>query len=183
MKDPRGVSKLLSLVLRHNPGKLGLTLDAQGYAGVGELLLALQARGVALSRDELDTLVAQNDKQRFAFSQDGTKIRASQGHSIDVDLGYAPATPPTLLYHGTAQRNLPSILAQGLLKRSRRHVHLSEDREVARAVGARHGVAVLLGVDAAQMHFDEYPFYRSANGVWLVGHVPTQYLRVVQTCS
>lgn len=180
MKDPKGASKLLSLVLRHDPGKLGLTLDAHGYVGVDELLTALQQRGVPLSRDELDTLVAQNDKQRFAFSQDRARIRASQGHSLDVDLGYTPAEPPAVLYHGTAQRNLPSILAQGLLKRSRRHVHLSEDRDVARAVGARHGVAVLLGVDAAQMHFDEYPFYQSANGVWLVGHVPTQYLRVVQ---
>jgi putative RNA 2'-phosphotransferase len=180
MKDPKGVSKLLSLVLRHDPGKLALTLDAQGYASVAELLAALSQRGVQISHVELEDLVAQNDKQRFAFNADGTRIRASQGHSIEVELGYAPATPPTLLYHGTAQRLLPSILAQGILKRSRRHVHLSDSRATASAVGARHGVSVVLGVDAAQMCFDEYPFYLSANGVWLVGHVPTKYIQVVR---
>lgn len=178
MRDPKGASKLLSLVLRHDPGKLGLVLDVNGYVAVDELLEALTQRGVALDRAELDDLVATNDKQRFAFSEDGTKIRASQGHSLQVDLGYAPATPPPILYHGTAQRSLVSIQRDGLMKRTRQHVHLSELRETAQTVGARHGRAVVLGVDAGRMHFDEYPFYLSANGVWLVGHVPPIYLRV-----
>jgi putative RNA 2'-phosphotransferase len=179
MRDPKGTSKLLSLVLRHNPGKLGLVLDANGYVPVDELLEAFARRGLALDRVELDEIVATNDKQRFAFSEDGAKIRASQGHSLQVDLGYAPAVPPPILYHGTAQRSLVSIQRDGLLKRTRQHVHLSALREMALTVGSRHGgKALVLAVDAGQMHFDEYPFYLSANGVWLVGHVPPEYLRV-----
>lgn len=178
MKDPKGVSKLLSLILRHNPGKLGIVLDEHGYVAVDALLAALQRHGLAVSRDELDQLVASNDKQRFSFSDDRSRIRASQGHSVAVDLGYAPAAPPEKLYHGTSAKALGSILRQGILKQARQHVHLSVMPEAAWQVGARHGKAIVLEVDAGRMHFDEYPFYLSANGVWLVGHVPTEYFRV-----
>lgn len=178
MKDPKGVSKFLSLVLRHNPAKIGIVLDEQGYTPVDDLLSALAQHGLTISRDELDQVVAQNDKQRFALSEDRRRIRASQGHSIAVDLGYAPATPPETLYHGTSVKALTSILLHGITKQARQHVHLSATSEAAWQVGARHGKAVVLEVDAGRMQFDEYPFYLSANGVWLVGHVPPEYLRV-----
>ena len=178
MKDPKGISKFLSLILRHNPGKIGIVLDERGYVPVEDLLRALGRNGLTVSRDELDHVVASNDKQRFAFSHDRSMIRASQGHSVAVELGYSPAIPPETLFHGTAQRLLPSILQQGLLRQSRQHVHLSSSRETATTVGTRHGPAIVLEVDTGRMHFDEYPFYLSANGVWLVGHVPPDYLRV-----
>lgn len=182
MSKPRDhdkhTSKLLSRALRHDPEVLGLTLDAQGYVSVEDLLYGLACKGRSLSKEDLVQLVVENDKQRFAFNADGTKIRASQGHSVDVELGYVPATPPTVLYHGTATRHLESIQGQGLLKGTRQHVHLSAARETALKVGARHGKPVLLEVAAEQMHFDEYVFFLSDNGVWLTSHVPASYLRV-----
>lgn len=172
------VSKLLSLALRHQPTALGLTLDGEGYAGVDGVLEALALRGVLLSKDELAELVVSNDKQRFAFSADGTKIRASQGHSIDVDLGYTARRPPSALFHGTAIRFAASIQRQGLLKGQRQHVHLSTTLATAREVGARHGTPIVFEVAAERMASDGFPFYLSANGVWLTGHVPPSYLRV-----
>src|ERR1051325_6357187 len=167
------LSKFLSLVLRHDPGQLG----AQGYVDVEELLAALVRAGWAVTRQDLGDLVATNAKRRFAFSSDGMKIRASQGHSVEIDLGYMPRVPPALLHHGTARRFLPRIEREGLLKMSRQHVHLTELATAARTVGARHGEPVVLQVDAEKMHGDGFTFYQSANGVWLVGHVPACYLR------
>ncbi len=169
-------SKFLSLVLRHKPETIGLHLDAQGWADVAELLTRAKAHGVTLTRPQLEQIVATNDKQRFAFSPDGQRIRANQGHSIRVDLGLEPQIPPPHLYHGTATRFVDSIRQQGLLARGREHVHLSADEETAVRVGKRHGNPVVLRVQAEIMHAAGVPFYRSANGVWLVAHVPPHYL-------
>jgi putative RNA 2'-phosphotransferase len=170
------LSKLLSLVLRHNPGVLGLTLDPQGWVAVDELIAAAQRHGHALDAATLAQIVADNSKQRFALSPDGSRIRANQGHSIPVDLGLEPLTPPEVLYHGTARHLLESIRQHGLERRSRQHVHLSADVATATAVGKRHGVPIVLTVAAGAMQKVGFAFYRSANGVWLTDHIPVAYL-------
>lgn len=169
-------SKFLSLILRHQPEKVGLKLDEAGWVGVAELLSALAAHGHKLTQQELETVVFTNDKQRFAFSPDGLQIRANQGHSVEVELAYASAVPPIVLYHGTAPQFLASIRTQGLLKGQRHHVHLSADTATAQKVGGRRGKPVVLLVRADKMHADGHIFYCSANGVWLTEHVPPQYL-------
>jgi putative RNA 2'-phosphotransferase len=170
------VSKFLSLVLRHDPEKIGLTLDAAGWAEVDELIAAAARSGVDLDRETLARVVAENDKQRFALSPDGRRIRANQGHSVDVDLGLEPRTPPERLFHGTASRFVDSIRASGLHAASRAHVHLSADAETARTVGQRHGTPVVLTIAAGRMHRDGRLFFRSANGVWLTDAVPAEYI-------
>jgi putative RNA 2'-phosphotransferase len=170
------VSKRLSFVLRHRPDSIGLTLDEAGWVDVDRLLAALAAHGLPLSRDDLDAVVARNDKQRFAFDGSGTRIRASQGHSVAVDLGYASADPPAELFHGTVDRFLPAILAEGLRPGRRHAVHLSPDVATARTVGGRRGRPVVLRVDAARLAADGGRFARSTNGVWLVDAVPPDYL-------
>jgi putative RNA 2'-phosphotransferase len=169
-------SKLLSYVLRHRPDSIGLALDANGWADTMELLACLAAHGKPVDRTLLERVVADNDKQRFAFSEDGSRIRASQGHSIAVDLQLRQAEPPAVLYHGTASRFLKAILASGLKAGARHHVHLSADVRTAMRVGARHGFPAVLRVDAARMHADGIPFYQSDNGVWLTGEVKPKYL-------
>lgn len=169
-------SKLLSYVLRHRPDSIGLALDAQGWTGVDELLARLAAAGHKVDRALLERVVADNDKQRFAFSEDRSRIRASQGHSVAVDLALAPVEPPDVLYHGTASRFLKSILAIGLRAAGRHHVHLSADIGTAKRVGARHGFPAVLRVDARRMRADGIVFYRSDNGVWLTAAVPPRYL-------
>lgn len=170
------MSKFLSLVLRHNPGKIGLTLDPQGWVAVDELLAAANQHGVPLDRATLQVIVETNDKRRFALSDDGLRIRASQGHSVAVDLALDPITPPELLYHGTAAHSAPSILREGIQKRSRQHVHLSPDHATAVQVGRRHGSPVVLTVRAGAMAAAGHLFYRSANGVWLTDYVPPEFL-------
>jgi len=178
-RDPIvATSKLLSYVLRHRPDSIGLALDSKGWAGVGDLLARLAAAGHAVDRTLLERVVADNDKRRFAFSEDGARIRASQGHSIAVDLGLVPAPPPDVLYHGTASRFLKSILAAGLRASGRHHVHLSAEVDTAKRVGARHGFPVVLRVDARRMRADGVVFYRSDNGVWLTDTVLPRYLDV-----
>lgn len=169
-------SKFLSLVLRHDPGRIGLALDAAGWAEVEALLEAARGAGVRLDRATLERVVAENDKQRFAFSEDRTRIRASQGHSVKVELGLEPREPPEVLFHGTATRFLLSIRKEGLRPGSRTHVHLSADRETAVKVGSRHGVPVVLVVQAGRMHREGHAFLRSENGVWLCEAVPAKYL-------
>ncbi len=169
------VSKYLSKHLRHQPERIGLTLDEAGWVEIDELIAACAAHGFHFTRDELDHVVAANDKKRFAI--EGTRIRASQGHSIEVDLGLPPATPPPYLYHGTVARSLDAIRAEGLRPMNRHDVHLSADRETATRVGARRGRPVVLSVDAGAMHRDGHVFHLSANGVWLTKAVPPQYLR------
>ncbi len=173
-------SKFLSLVLRHDPARIGLTLDAQGWADVDDLLQKANAASVPLTREELHEIVRTSDKQRFAISTDeihsGTHIRANQGHSIPVDLALEPVAPPDVLYHGTVARFLPSICREGLHRGQRHHVHLSADRETASRVGKRRGEPVVLTVAAGRMQTDGYVFYCSNNGVWLVDHVPSIYV-------
>jgi len=168
------VSKRLSFVLRHRPQSAGLTLDDAGWADVDELLSALR-----LTRAELEHVVATNDKRRFAFDGTGTRIRASQGHSVSVRLGYPTERPPDELFHGTVDRFLPAILEEGLRPGRRHAVHLSPDVVTARTVGGRRGRAVVLRVDAAAMVAEGARFTRSANGVWLVEAVPPSHLTVL----
>ena len=170
------LSKFLSLHLRHRPEGLGLTLQEGGWVPVAELLAACAAHGTAISPAALTEIVEGNDKQRFAFDASGTRIRAQQGHSVEVDLQLPPATPPAVLYHGTAPSALPAIRQSGLQKMKRHHVHLSPDEETARRVGARRGQPIILTVDAAAMHAAGVVFYKSGNGVWLVDAVPPHYL-------
>ena len=169
-------SKFLSLVLRHEPERIGIVLDASGWADVEALLAAAAAHGVALSRAELEQIVATSDKQRFALSADGARIRANQGHSVEVDLALAATPPPERLYHGTVDRFLESIRARGLLKGERHHVHLSADVDTASRVGGRRGRPVVLTVRASEMAAAGHVFYRSENGMWLVEHVPPSYI-------
>jgi putative RNA 2'-phosphotransferase len=176
MARDKQISKLLSFVLRHRPDEAGVTLDAQGWVAIDELLRGLAARGNPLTRADLERVVAENAKQRFAISPDGLRIRASQGHSVEVDLGYEPVEPPAILYHGTAAASVASILATGLERRERHHVHLSTTIDTARSVGGRHGAPVVLVIDAAAMHRDGHVFHVSANGVWLTDEVPARYI-------
>ena len=175
-KRATSISKYLSLVLRHDPAAAGITLDAEGWVGVDELLAGAARHGFSFTRAELEEVVQTNEKQRFAFSVDSQRIRASQGHSVSVELGLTPETPPEVLYHGTVDRFLSSIMDQGLDKRSRQYVHLSPDVETATRVGSRRGQPVILKIAAANMHSDGFCFFCSANGVWLTERVPPQYI-------
>jgi putative RNA 2'-phosphotransferase len=169
-------SKFLSLILRHQPERVGIKLDQAGWASVEQLLAAVNRHGVALTRDKLEHVVATNDKKRFAFSEDGLRIRASQGHSVNVELKYEPQTPPEFLYHGTPERFVASIRETGLNKGQRHHVHLSPDLQTATKVGQRRGRPVVLKIRSGEMHRAGHAFYRSANGVWLVEQVPQQFI-------
>ncbi len=169
-------SKLLSLVLRHAPEKIGLQLDENGWANTDDLLACLKRHHHDLSMEKLVEIVATNPKQRFAFNADQTKIRANQGHSIGVDLGLSPQKPPAVLYHGTALKYLDSIREQGLLKQQRDHVHLSADTATAEKVGQRHGKPIILTIDAEKMHEAGFVFYCADNGVWLTDAVPMAFI-------
>lgn len=169
-------SKFLSLVLRHEPESIGLTLDSGGWALLSEVIRCANAHGQQLTQERIETIVLTNDKQRFALSDDGTKIRANQGHSVTVDLGLQPVCPPPRLFHGTASRFLEAILQEGLKPGSRQSVHLSSDEQTAVAVGKRHGRPVVLDIDALAMHAEGHAFYQADNGVWLVSAVPPKYI-------
>jgi putative RNA 2'-phosphotransferase len=173
------LSKFLSKHLRHAPEAIGLHLEAGGWVAVADLLAACAAHGHPMSRDELEDVVEDNDKQRFAFDEAGQRLRAQQGHSVEVDLQLAPAEPPAVLYHGTAPAALPAIRRDGLQKMNRHHVHLTTDEATARRVGQRRGRPILLAIDAAALHAAGGIFYRSGNGVWLTEAVPPHYLREV----
>ncbi|GGY29582.1 RNA 2'-phosphotransferase [Streptomyces djakartensis] len=169
------VSKYLSKHLRHQPDRIGLTLDEAGWVEIDTVITAAASHGFRFTREELDHVVAANDKRRFAV--EGSRIRASQGHSVEVDLGLPPAIPPAILYHGTVARHLETIRTEGLRPMNRHDVHLSPDRETAARVGARRGRPVVLVVDGTAMHRDGHVFHVSANGVWLTQSVPPRYLR------
>jgi putative RNA 2'-phosphotransferase len=164
-------SKHLSLVLRHKPESAGLTLDDAGWVEVSKLLPAMK-----MTIEELKDVVENNNKQRFEFNIDESKIRARQGHSVDVDLGYKPEVPPDVLFHGTVKSSLDSIMKEGLKKMNRLHVHLSPDMETAIKVGSRRGIAVLLKIDAKRMHEAGIKFYHTDNNVWLTDNVPAKYI-------
>lgn len=183
MSDIVKVSKFLSLVLRHKPEEIGLTLDENGWAEVEELLRLASQKGRRLTRPLLEQVVAENDKQRFAFSDDGQRIRANQGHSVAVDLALPPTIPPELLYHGTAARFVASIRAEGLHAGNRQHVHLSRDVPTATKVGQRHGQPVVLVVRAREMSAAGHPFFLAANGVWLTERVPVAFLLFPEACA
>ncbi len=169
-------SKYLAKHLRHAPHELGLTLQPGGWVPVDDLLAAAGRAGFAISYDELLECVETNDKQRFAFDASGERIRANQGHSVEVDLQLQEREPPEMLFHGTVERFLPSILKEGLVKGKRHHVHLSNDVETVRRVGARRGQPVILTVNAGCMRRDGHKFLLSANGVWLTDSVLPEYL-------
>lgn len=170
------LSKFLSLVLRHQPETIGIHLDENGWVNVDELLEKSNKFGKPFDKETLFHLVATNSKKRFALNETKEKIRASQGHSVNVDLGYVPQNPPTYLYHGTGEKSVASILISGLEKRSRQHVHLSLDLETALKVGERHGKPFVFLVHSEKMFADNFQFFLSENGVWLTDHVPLKYL-------
>jgi putative RNA 2'-phosphotransferase len=173
------ISKYLSRHLRHQPERLGLNLKDGGWVEVVDLLKACVRHNFPVSLAELKEVVEKNDKKRFSFDASGEKIRANQGHSVAVDLRLEPQIPPATLLHGTAQRNADSIKEHGLLKMARHHVHLSIDAETARRVGARHGKPLIFRVDAAAMAAENFEFFVSTNGVWLVERVPPRFLTVL----
>lgn len=175
MTDVR-TSKFLALILRHKPEAVGIALDPEGWADVADLLAGMKRKGHALSPEALARIVETNDKRRYAFNDDRTKIRAVQGHSRAVDVGLTPVPPPGRLYHGTVARFVGSIRAQGLIRGTRLHVHLSADRETAMRVGNRRGPPVVLTVDSGAMAERRHVFYRSENGVWLTEHVPAGFI-------
>jgi putative RNA 2'-phosphotransferase len=175
MKE-KDLSRFLSLVLRHKPEEIGITLDEQGWVEVEVLLKALATHKATLTREGLEKIVAENNKKRFAFDETGSKIRANQGHSIEVDLALPTSMPPAILYHGTAEKTVAIIRQEGLTKQSRQHVHLSTNRDTATQVGGRHGKPYILEVQAGKMHEAGYAFYISENGVWLTDHVPVQFI-------
>jgi putative RNA 2'-phosphotransferase len=170
-------SKFLSKHLRHAPEAIGLTLAPGGWVSVDDLLAACARARMPLTREQLDEVVLTNSKQRFAFDESGSRIRANQGHSVEVDLELPPATPPGVLYHGTGHQTADVVQQDGLRKMRRHHVHLSPDVETATRVGMRHGRPVVFQVDAGRMHAQGHVFFRSENGVWLVDEVPPEFLR------
>ncbi|HIS33246.1 MAG TPA: RNA 2'-phosphotransferase [Candidatus Limivivens intestinipullorum] len=170
------VSKYMSLILRHHPETIGISLDEHGWADVEELIAGI-ARTNEFSREILEEIVRTDAKQRYAFNADKTKIRASQGHSIPVDLELKAVEPPEMLWHGTAEKYVASIEQTGLRPGSRRYVHLSRDRETARTVGSRHGRPVIYRVKSGEMYRKGFRFYCSENGVWLTILVPPEYLQ------
>jgi putative RNA 2'-phosphotransferase len=180
-KKLKQLSKFLSLVLRHKPQTIGIKLDENGWTNIDKLIKNINVSQIEnfkvyITKDILDEIVQTNNKKRFEYSSDGSMIRARQGHSVDVDLGYKPVTPPEVLYHGTSEDVVDSIFENGIEKRSRHHVHLSENHETAMAVGKRHGKPCALTVDCKSMVSDGYEFFKTDNGVWLVDHVPSAYI-------
>lgn len=177
-QNKKRISKYLSLVLRHKPEVIGLNLDENGWADVEELQEKCAKQNRAFTLEELDEVVETNDKKRFIFNEDKTKIRANQGHSIEVDLALKPQQPPEFLYHGTAEINISSILEKGIEKRNRQHVHLSHDKETATKVGMRHGKPVILTIETEKMFQDGIDFYLSENNVWLTDFVDAKYISI-----
>lgn len=168
-------SKYMSLILRHKPDAIGITLDEHGWANVDELIAGI-AKDNEFNMEILEEIVRTDEKQRYSFNEDKTLIRANQGHSIPVDVELEEKEPPEVLYHGTGEKFVASIDEQGLIPKSRLYVHLSKDEETAIKVGKRHGKPVIYFVKAKQMHDDGYKFFISANGVWLTKEVPVKYL-------
>ncbi len=176
LKNIEKTSNFLSLVLRHSPETIGLKLDEEGWADIEQLISSANAAGHELSRELLTAIVSTSDKQRFAISGNGTRIRANQGHSVQISLKLKPQMPPSKLFHGTATRFEAAIRKDGLLRGSRQHVHLSTSTKIASTVGARHGKPLTLTVLAGKMHQDGIEFYLSENGIWLTESVPVQYI-------
>ncbi len=167
---------MMSLILRHQPSFIGVTLDTNGWLQIDRLINGINKKGIELDKATLLTIVQENDKQRFVISDDGNKIRANQGHSIKVDVELKLTTPPKILYHGTVDKFLESIKSEGLKKMNRQHVHLSADNDTAIKVGARRGKPIILEIDTGKMNEDGFEFFKSKNGVWLTDHVLPDYI-------
>lgn len=176
VKQTRRISKFLSLVLRHQPQTIGIKLDFAGWVDIDDLLKAMARGGKGITREQLEHVVSSNDKQRFTINEEGTQIRAKQGHSVSVDLGYQPAEPPEFLCHGTPERFVPLIQAGGIKKMQRHHVHMHPDQSLAKEVGSRRGKPVLLVIRAAEMHRAGHEFFVTENEVWLTDHVPPEFI-------
>lgn len=179
-KEKNKISKFLSLVLRHNPEKIGLSLDEEGWTNTDELIDKMNNTGVYLTFEDLKEVVDTNDKKRFVFSDNFFKIRANQGHSIDVDLKLEPVAPPAILYHGTTEKNITSILEKGILKQDRNYVHLSADIDTATKVGMRYGKPVVIEILALEMHKKGNVFYLSENNVWLTDFIDNEFILSVK---
>lgn len=179
MEEFEKLSVFISLILRHKPEVIGISLDEHGWANVKELLLGINNSGRTIDMEILEEIVRTDKKQRYSFNGDKTLIRANQGHSIPVDVELEVQQPPQFLYHGTASRFIDSIKQEGLKSMSRLYVHLSSDIETAKIVGARHGSPVILKIDCSQMHKDGIKFYLSENGVWLTENVPKKYIEIL----
>ena len=180
MTSLKSTSKFISLILRHKPEVIGITLDDHGWADTKELIEGVN-KTHPLTMEMLEEIVRTDEKQRYSFNEDKTRIRANQGHSIPVDADLTETEPPETLYHGTGEKSVPSIEKQGLRPMSRLYVHLSKDAATARTVGSRHGKPVIFIVLAGEMHRDGYPFFLSANGVWLTREVPVRYLQRIRS--
>jgi putative RNA 2'-phosphotransferase len=177
-KRKKKISKFLSLILRHQPEVVGLSLEENGWVSVEKLIKACADYGKSFNLAELREVVETNDKKRFAFDETGKKIRASQGHSLEVEIEFEKQTPPAILYHGTAEKNVGVIFAEGLKKMSRHHVHLSPETDTANKVGMRYGKPIIFEIDTIAMLAEGFEFFVSANGVWLVESVPPQFLKI-----
>ncbi|ELR99198.1 RNA 2'-phosphotransferase [Gloeocapsa sp. PCC 73106] len=172
------LSKFLSLILRHQPEQIGLSLNSAGWADVEQLINLANQQGIKINRCLLEDIVKTNDKQRFSFNEDKSKIRANQGHSLSIDLGLSPQEPPEFLFHGTATRFLDSILAKGLIGMKRQYVHLSIDESTALKVGKRHGKPVILLIKAGDLYRAGFTFFLVENGVWLTESVPPNFISI-----
>lgn len=175
--DDVKAGRFISLILRHHPEEGGVTLDSHGYADVSRLIDGVAKKFHGFNMDDLERIVRENNKQRYSFNEDKTKIRANQGHSVSgIDLELKPVSPPDLLYHGTAEASVPIIMEEGLKPMSRQYVHLSAEYETAVNVGKRHGKPQVLTIDTKAMERDGFSFFISENGVWLTAHVPPKYI-------
>lgn len=179
-KEINNLSKFISLILRHKPETINLKLDKNGYANVDELIEGINDSGKFINLDMLECIVKSDEKCRYSFNQDKSKIRANQGHSINVDLKLKTFTPPKYLYHGTSNKNLDNILKSGIKKMNRLHVHLSDNIDLATKVGSRHGKPIVLEVSAQKMSEEGYTFYLSENNVWLTNYVPKHYIMIIK---
>lgn len=175
-KEDMKISKFLSLILRHKPEEIGLTLDQYGYINTPDLIRGLNEKGYNITISDIERIVAEDNKQRYSFNDDKTRIKANQGHSISVNLELQAIKPPKILYHGTATRFSESISKEGIKKQNRQYVHLSSDIETACKVGKRHGELIIFKVNSARMYEDGFEFYLSENKVWLTDYVPIKYL-------
>lgn len=180
-KQKEKTSRFISMILRHRPEAVGISLDAHGWADVQALISGInRSGGHTIDMEILEEIVRTDEKQRYSFNNDHTKIRANQGHSIPVDVELEEKNPPDMLWHGTGEKYVPSIDARGLIPKGRLYVHLSSDRETARKVGSRHGKPVIYEIDCRKMKEDGYRFFLSANHIWLTKEVPAQYLKKLQ---
>lgn len=180
MASKYNLSKYISLILRHHPESIGISLDEHGWADVEKLISGIAKTGRVIDRDILENIVATDEKGRYSFNEDHSKIRANHGHSVQVDLELEEQVPPDILYHGTATRFLRSIEKEGLKKMQRMYVHLSKDYDTAVKVGSRHGQCVVFQIDAKKMYEDGEKFYQSQTGVWLTDHVDLKYMSLIK---